>query len=232
MGAGLLSICEYAEAILVAILLALFAKAFVFEAFDIPSGSMEGTLLVGDHVVVDKLLFAPHRGPWKRLLPYRELTPGDVVVFKSKDDPSVDLVKRIAAVGGDTVRITRKRLFRNGTAVDEPWATFRDSEVYGSDAALPGELRTRDELAELTVPPGTFFALGDNRDGSRDSRVWGCVPFEHVKGRPVFVYWSRTGPDSSEIRTSGRGAALRQAIATALHLFDRTRWRRTFRVVR
>jgi signal peptidase I len=219
---------EYAEAVLVAVLLALFAKAYAFEAFEIPSGSMEDNLLVGDHVLVDKLAYAPHEGPWRALLPYREVARGDVFVFRGTKEPGKDFIKRAVAVGGDTVAVERKALFVNGSAVPEPYVVHRDARILtGPD--VPEVLRGRDELPPRRVPEGSVFALGDNRDDSQDSRFVGPVPLASVKGRAVLVYWSY---DAGGSTFTGRGAALRKAVATALHFFARTRWSRTFRVVR
>ena len=222
---GLLTACAYAEAILVAVLLALFARAYLFEAFEIPSGSMERTLLVGDHIVVDKAAYAPHRGPWRFLLPYREVSPGDVVVFRSPEEPGKDLIKRAIGLPGDTIRLMGDRLTRNGERVGEPYAVYRS-------LARPEEESTAspDAWGPTTVPRGTFLALGDNRDDSRDSRTWGPVPFGQVKGRALFVYWSREPRERD--RFTGRGVAVRRFLDGAVHFFDQTRWPRTFRPVR
>ncbi|HKC25161.1 MAG TPA: signal peptidase I [Thermoanaerobaculia bacterium] len=219
---------EYVEAALVAVILALFAKAFVFEAFAIPSGSMEDGLLVGDHVLVDKLVYAPHRGPWRRLLPYREVARGDVIVFRGGEDPGQDFIKRAVAVAGDTVSIERKRLLVNGLPLKEPYAVHKDPRVLGTDG-VPAGLRGRDDFGPFAVPGGTVFALGDNRDDSRDSRFTGPVPLASVKGRALLVYWSYQEPERA---FTGRGASLRKALSTAVHFFTRTRWERSFRVIR
>ena len=219
---------EYAEAVLVAVLLALFAKAWAFEAFEIPSGSMEPGLLVGDHVLVDKLAYAPHEGPWRALLPYREVSRGDVFVFRGTKEPGKDFIKRAVAVGSDTVALERKALLVNGVAVAEPYAVHTDPRVL-TGPGVPEVLRGRDELAPQRIPEGNVFALGDNRDDSQDSRFVGPVPLSSVKGRALLVYWSY---DAAGATFSGRGASLRKAVATALHFFGRTRWSRSFRVVR
>jgi signal peptidase I len=219
---------EYAEAALVAVLLALFAKVYAFEAFEIPSGSMEDGLLVGDHVLVDKLAYAPHRGPWRVLLPYRDVARGDVFVFRGTEEPAKDFIKRAVAVGGDTVRVERKRLFVNARPVFEPWAVHKDPRVLVGEG-VPAALAARDELPATPVPEGTVFAMGDNRDDSRDSRFTGPVPLACVKGRALLVYWSF---ESGGAEFTGRAAPLRKALATALHFFTRTRWERSFRVVR
>jgi signal peptidase I len=219
---------EYAEAILVAVILALFAKAYVFEAFEIPSGSMETNLLVGDHVLVDKFCYAPHRGPWARLLPYRDVARGEVFVFRSPKEPSRDLIKRAVAVSGDTVRIERKRVSIDGTPLEEPYARHRDPRTYTNED-VPAPLRGRDDFGPLTVPPGTVFALGDNRDDSLDSRFLGTAPVASVRGRALLVYWSYEQPRRA---FAGRGAGLRKVLDTAVHFVSRTRWERSFRAVR
>ena len=219
---------EYVEAVLVAVVFALFVKAFLFEAYQIPSGSMEDSLLVGDHVVVDKLAWSPRGLPWGPLLPRRELRRGDVVVFKGPEDPGRDFIKRAAAVGGETVEIRDKRLRVNGVEADEPWVVHRDPALL-TGSGVPASLRGRDELEPVTLPAGTFFALGDNRDESRDSRAFGPVPGPLVKGRALFVYWSVRPPAEA---IAGRSAGIRRLLDGAIHFFARTRWDRTLRVVR
>lgn len=225
---ALATLREYLEAVLVAVVFALFVKAFLFEAYQIPSGSMEESLLVGDHVVVDKLVWAPRGLPWGPLLPRRELRRGDVVVFKGPEDPDRDFIKRAVAVGGETVEVRAKRLRVDGVERDEPYVIHRDPKLLTA-ADVPVSLRGRDELPPRTLPPGTFFALGDNRDESRDSRTWGPVPGGLVVGRALFVYWSiRPSPEP----IAGRSAGVRRLLDAAIHFFSRTRWERTFRAVR
>ncbi len=219
---------EYVEAVLVAVVFALFAKAFLFEAYQIPSGSMEESLLVGDHVVVDKLAWAPRSLPWGPLLPRRELRRGDVVVFRGPEEPGRDFIKRVVALGGETVEIRDKRLRVNGVESDEPYVVHRDAAL-ATGSGLPASLLGRDEMAPRAVPADAFFALGDNRDESRDSRAWGPVPRSLVRGRALFVYWSSRPPAEP---IAGRSAGLRRALDGAVHFFPRTRWERTLRVVR
>ena len=218
---------ETAEAVLVAAALALFVKAFVFQIFHVPTSSMEATVLTGDRIVVDKFAYAPHAGPWARLLPYRTLMRGDVVVFRDPRDASRDLLKRAVATGGDTVEQRAKGLRVNGFARDEPFAVHRDETTYSAGA--PPVLAKRDSFGPLTVPEGRFFAMGDNRDDSQDSRFWGSAPATNLEGRAVCVLWSWAPANRS---FSGRGAALRRTLDTGLHFFARTRWNRTFRAVR
>jgi signal peptidase I len=219
---------EYVEAVLVAVIFALFVKAFLFETYQIPSGSMEESLLVGDHVVVDKLAWAPRGLPWGPLLPRRVLRRGDVVVFKGPEEPERDFIKRAVALGGETVEIRGKRLRVNGKEPHEPYAVHRDPAVLAGEG-LPAALEGRDELAARTLPEGTFFALGDNRDESRDSRAWGPVPWRLARGRALLVYWSVRPPPEP---IGGRSAGVRRLLDGAIHFFSRTRWDRTFRVVR
>ncbi|HQQ78844.1 MAG TPA: signal peptidase I [Thermoanaerobaculia bacterium] len=218
---------ETAEAVLVAAALALFVKAFVFQIFHVPTASMEDTVLAGDRIVVDKFAYAPHAGPWARFLPYRSLTRGDVVVFRDPRDASRDLLKRAVATAGDRVEQRAKALRVNGVSRAEPYAVHRDGSTYGADA--PPALAKRDTFGPAEVPEGRFFAMGDNRDDSQDSRTWGPAPAANLEGRAVCVLWSWAPPDRS---FSGRGAALRRTLDTGLHFFARTRWNRTFRAVR
>jgi signal peptidase I len=219
---------EYVEAALVAVVFALFVKAFLFEAYQIPSASMEESLLVGDHVVVDKLAWAPRGLPWGPVLPHREIRHGDVVVFKGPEDPGRDFIKRAVAFGGETVEIRAKRLRVDGVERDEPFVVHRDPALL-TGGGVPAALLWRDELAPATLPRRSFFALGDNRDESRDSRVFGPVSLDLVKGRALFVYWSVRPPEEP---FTGRSAGVRRILDGALHFFSRTRWERTLRAVR
>lgn len=224
--AALLSACEYLEAILVAVLLAVFTRAFVFQAFEIPSGSMEETLLVGDHVLVNKFVHARSSGPWRALLPYAEVETGEVIVFRSPERPDLDLVKRVVGRPGDTLRIEGKSLIRNGRKAEEPWALFREPPPPGPWLAAPE--RPREGMPERRVPDGSLFVMGDNRDDSRDSRFWGPVPRGLVRGRTVLVYWSRRAEPGGAPRTTG----LSRLLDAALDFPRRTRWSRSFRLVR
>ncbi len=226
-GRGPALLREYVEAVLVAVVFALFAKAFLVETYQIPSGSMEPSLLVGDHVVVDKLGWAPRKLPWGPLLPSRGIRRGDVVVFRGPEEPGRDFIKRAVALPGETVEVRDKRIVVDGVVQAEPWVVHRDPAVLSGEG-LPASLRGRDELAPRTLPGGAFFALGDNRDESRDSRAWGPVPLGNVRGRALFVYWSVRPPEEPIL---GRNAGLRRLLDGAIHFFSRTRWERTFRAV-
>jgi signal peptidase I len=220
-------IAETAEAVLVAAALALFVKAFVVQIFHVPTSSMEGTVLTGDRIVVDKVAYAPHAGAWVRLLPYREARRGDVAVFRDPRDASRDLLKRVVATGGDTVEQRAKVLRVNGFVREERFAVHRDATTYGAEA--PPALAKRDSFGPVAVPAERFFAMGDNRDDSQDSRFWGTAPVASLEGRAVCILWSWA---PGERTFSGRGAAFRRTLDAALHFLGRTRWDRTFRVIR
>ena len=162
-----------------------------------------------------------------RLLPYRTLTRGDVVVFRDPRDPSRDLLKRAVAIGSDTVEQRAKELRINGFEREEPFVVHRDPTTYGLDA--PPALAGRDSFGPVSVPVGAFFAMGDNRDDSLDSRFWGPAPAANLEGRAVCVLWSWAPADRT---FSGRGAFLRRMLDGAIHFLGRTRWNRTFRVTR
>ena len=212
---------EYAEVVLVAVVFALFVRTFLVQAFVVPTPSMENTVLVGDHLVVNKFIFAPHL--WGGILPYREISRGDVFVFKFPEDPQRDFIKRAVALPGDVLEIRDKVVFVNGERQPDPRAIHAESRIWPDDRELPEALRRRDQLAPARIAAGTCFALGDNRDSSYDSRFWGPVPASNVKGRALFIYWSLAPP------------ALPAATGLAGRLKDvlrRTRWNRTFLSVR
>lgn len=176
---------EYVEAILVALLLALFIRTFVVQAFKIPSGSMIPTLLVGDHILVNKFTYGiknPFTGStWVSL---GEPQPHDIIVFKYPKNPSQDFIKRVIGVAGDRIEIIDKKVYVNGELFVEPNAVFLDKQI------LPGGTQPRDNFGPVTVPSGSLFVMGDNRDNSHDSRFWRFVDLKAVKGKAFMLYWS------------------------------------------
>ena len=223
---------EYGEAILIAAIFLRFTNAFVLQTFYIPSGSMENTLLIGDHLFVNRFIYGETKGsPLEGLLPARPLQRGDIVVFRSKEDPIVDVVKRCIGLPGDRIRITDKELFLNGQRVeDELYTRHTDPITYKNLPAYQPNRRRRDNFGPLVVPDKHYFFMGDNRDHSYDSRFWGPLPAHLVKGRAVVIYWSYGGRMTREDaqgldRILGVGR-------TALGFFTQSRWGRTFRVVR
>lgn len=176
---------EYAEAIVIALVLALFIRTFVVQAFKIPSGSMEPTLEIGDHILVNKFIYGI-KIPFTsiNLFPWEKPKPGDVIVFIYPLERSKDFIKRVVGVEGDIVKIINKKLFINGSEVPDSHAVYRE------DAIFSAEVQKRDNFGPVTVPQGKLFVLGDNRDRSLDSRFWGFVPLEDVRGKAFIIYWS------------------------------------------
>ncbi|MBI2527208.1 MAG: signal peptidase I [Candidatus Rokubacteria bacterium] len=180
---------EYSEAIVVAVLLALVIRAFVVQAFTIPSGSMMDTLLVGDYILVNKFLFGPEIPFTDTHLPgFRDPARGDVIVFKYPNDESRDFIKRIVALGGETVQVRDNRVYVNGRSVDEPYV--RPGSVPTATSGHCGYLYA---CEPTVVPPGSYFVMGDNRDNSQDSRYWGFVKREKIRGKAFLIYWSWNG---------------------------------------
>jgi signal peptidase I len=181
---------EYAEALAVAFLLALFIRTFIVQAFKIPSGSMLPTLQIGDHILVNKLQYGirvPIVG--QRVVSFTDPKRGDIIVFVYPVDPQKDFIKRVIGQPGDTIEVKHKQIYVNGDKVDDPYGHFVDG---------PGEnsrLTPRDNYGPVTVPPDKVFVMGDNRDRSYDSRFWGFVPLDDVKGKAFVIYWSWDGSD-------------------------------------
>ena len=222
----------------------LFIITFILQAFEIPSESMVRTLLVGDHVFVDRLTptaKASYIGP---LIPYREIQHGDIIVFLHPKEAGMYVVKRIIGVPGDRIRLIDGKVYRNGVALDEPYVihSLGDFNPYRDQfpVALPeGEVSPewpivmRDHVkdGELIIPPDNFFGMGDNRDVSLDSRFWGFIPRENIIGRPLFIYWSFNTPKDQYQRTSMEDR-VGFLVHVVVHFFDETRWSRMFRPVR
>jgi signal peptidase I len=180
---------EYFESICVAVILALFVRTFVVQAFKIPTGSMENNLLIGDHLLVNKFIFAPTLWSWERtLLPIDPIRRGDIIVFKFPEDPNRDFIKRTIGLPGDTVELRNKKVYINGKPLDEPYVHFLFPAEGGP--AEEGGFDPRRNYGPVTVPPDKYFMMGDNRDNSEDSRYWGFMPREYVKGKALFIYFS------------------------------------------
>jgi len=219
---------EYYEALLIAVIFVNFARIFVFQAFKIPTGSMEDNLKVGDHIIVNKFIYGP--GPaLGGLLPLRDVKRGDIIVFRYPLQPDTDFVKRVIGMPGDTVEIRDKVVSVNGTALSEPYVLHDDPQIYPLQPALPEPYRSRDQFGPFKVPQGQYFAMGDNRDRSSDSRYWGTVPRTMIKGRAFMVYWSFRGqPPPPDAPPSDR---VKELFGVVIHFFTRTRWDRTFLIV-
>jgi signal peptidase I len=181
---------EYFESICVAVILAFFVRTFVVQAFKIPTGSMENNLLIGDHLLVNKFVFAPTLTSIERmLLPIDPIRRGDIVVFKYPEDPARDFIKRVVGLPGDTIEMRSKKVYVNGTPLDEPYVRFLEPPDEGVSSA-PDVDDLRSSFPLMTVPSDQYFMMGDNRDNSQDSRYWGFLQRDFVKGKALFVYFS------------------------------------------
>lgn len=230
------------------LVVALFIITFVVQPFDIPSASMENTLLIGDHLLADRVRLSPP-APWAaHLLPYHTLQHGDIVVFMSTPadasaPPGTHIVKRLIGLPGDRIKLVHGVVYRNGLALVEPYAIHsggyepaRDDWPNGGplfetapewQAALPQYLVD----GELVVPPGKYFCMGDNRDDSLDSRYWGFVPLANLIGRPSVIYWSYQSSES-DYEAQGMGDRLGGLLSVLIHAPTRTRWTRTLHIPR
>jgi signal peptidase I len=238
---------EFLASLAAVLVTGLFIITFIVQAFEIPSSSMENTLLIGDHVFVNREQFAPRTRWLGPILPYRQIRRGDIVVFLSPAEPGLYVVKRIIGIPGDRLHLRDGVVYRNGEKLDEPYVIHQGGEAgynpYRDNfpAVAPSEMNnvTPDwELAlpqhiqgdDLVVPANSYFGMGDNRDVSLDSRYWGFIPQENVIGRPMFIYWSFETPPGQylEREFSQRVGFL---VHVVVHFFDETRWRRTFKAV-
>jgi signal peptidase I len=240
---------EYLESIVVAVILALFIRTFAVQAFKIPTGSMEQNLLIGDHLLVNKLVYSPSLAPWEdKLFDKKPIRRGDVVVFKYPEEPWRDFIKRVIGLPGETVEVRNRKVLVNGRPLDEDVQTCTPGpagqmicedadpshggayEVFftgaprGDDDSEPGSIH--EGWGPQVVPPGHILVLGDNRDNSRDSRFWGFLPIDQVKGRALLVYWSYEAT-REEYHRSGVVAWVKDTLSA----FGRTRWKRFFHVI-
>ena len=226
---------EWYESLLVAGIFVLFVRTFVVQTYQVPTGSMERTILIGDHLLVNKFAYAPRLPALAKLLPYRDVRRGDIIVFKKPNDdvsPGNVLVKRAVGVGGDTLTVKDKQLAVNGRPADGPQVQHIDPDVYRpGDSRVPEMAVLRDQFGPVQVPAGSYFGMGDNRDNSLDSRFWGSIPRDHIFGRPFLIYWSYEAEPNSHV-WRGALAKVRQLLGVAVHFFSRTRWDRMFTLVR
>jgi signal peptidase I len=205
------TIREYFESICVAVILALFVRTFIVQAFKIPTGSMENNLLIGDHLLVNKFVFAPTLSPVEgALLPIDPIRRGDVVVFKYPEEPERDFIKRVIGLPGETIELRNKRVYVDNRALEEPYVQYLEPPREGAPGEEGTEFDVRRQYGPVTVPAGHYFMMGDNRDNSQDSRYWGFLPREYVKGKALFVYFS-----FAEVAGPGQ-------------LFSSVRWSRLF----
>jgi len=241
------TISEYLESLLVTVILALFGTSFVVQAFKIPSQSMERTLLVGDHLLVNKFIFGG-RGQWyDKFLPYRTLQRGDIIVFKYPYQDHPHFVKRVIGLPGDRLKIVDQQVYINDKPLNEPYVVHDPSSGYdplnysfppvGSQIYMSPlqpewahEIRKYIQGDELVVPPDRYFAMGDNRDHSLDSRYWGFVDRDAIMGRPFLIYWS-VDANSTDYGETSFAQRILGIFDTLMHLPARTRWGRMLHTV-
>jgi signal peptidase I len=230
------------QSLLGTVVIAVFVITFIVQAFQIPSGSMENTLLIGDYLLVNKLCYGGS-GLGDHLMPYQKVQRGDIIVFHYPVDPTQHFVKRVIGLPGDRLRMVNKKVLINGHLLDEPYVHFLEppNNLFRDDfprTDIPApflegkwwlEMRKLVENGQLIIPEGHYFVMGDNRDDSQDSRYWGFVPRENIIGRPLLIYWSVNSSDqNSEASVSGRVYHFAYAVT---HIFQITRWNRTLRLV-
>jgi signal peptidase I len=234
---------HYLNSLASTVVIAVFVITFIVQAFQIPSESMEKTLLIGDYLLVDKVHFGQSR-IWRWLLPYDDVQRQDIMVFRYPLNPQQHFVKRVIALPGDRVRLINKHVYVNDVRQDDDYATFNwsqrdkfrdnfpDGGLYGNKISSQWFMQAQKlvENDELIVPQGSYFVLGDNRDDSYDSRYWGFVPAENIVGRPLLIYFSldRTAPILSDEQPSDKLSVLAYDVT---HLVESLRWRRMFRTV-
>lgn len=231
----------------VTLLLLLFGTTMLAQPFVIPTGSMQDNLLVGDHLLVDKLAYAPSGPISKYLLPYQEPQHGDIIVFRYPPDLNVTLVKRLIGLPGDRLRITNGIVFRNGKRLNEPYvyhkyaynpaldnfpnACCRPVKENAAVKAQRSMLERNVAGGEIVMPKDNYFAMGDNRDNSSDSRYWGFVPRANIVGKPFLIYWSYRA-STEDLTGESVGSVVSHAVDLGQHFFTRTRWSRTLMPVR
>ena len=238
---------EFLASLAAVLVTGLFIITFIVQAFEIPSSSMENTLLIGDHVFVNRVQFSPRTGWVGPVVPYRQIKRGDIVVFLSPAQPGLYVVKRVIGIPGDRIHLRDGAVYRNGEKLDEPYVlhTSGDYVPYRDNfpAVPPTDFNSnvtpawQEELPQhiqgddIVIPPNSYFGMGDNRDVSLDSRYWGFIPQENVIGRPMFIYWSFETPANQyqETEISQRLGFLAHVV---IHFFDETRWKRTLKAVK
>jgi signal peptidase I len=232
---------EFIASMATIFVMGLFIVTFNFQAFEIPSSSMLNTLLIGDHLFVDRTTAAPKSAWISGIVPYREIERGDIVVFISPIQPGLHVVKRIIGVPGDRIQLREGRLYRNGAAVEEPYVipasqgsplnSFPPSDLFHLQQEWRLTIREHVRDHDLVVPQGRYFAMGDNREKSFDGRYWGFIPRENIIGRPMFIYWSFDTPED-QFQKTAMSERIKWLFHVAINFFTDTRWKRTLALVR
>jgi len=215
---------EYFESIVIAVILALFVRTWAVQAFKIPTGSMENNLLIGDHLLVNKFVFAPSlAGPERALMPMRAIRRGDIVVFKYPDEPERDFIKRVIGLPGETIELRNKKVYVNGQPLDEPYVHFLEPAHNAQEVT---SFDVRERYGPVQVPEEQYFVMGDNRDNSQDSRYWGFLPRGYIKGQALMIYWSFDTGAQAQADGGGISGTVSRMFSVVTHFFTRTRWER------
>src|SRR5690349_3734004 len=223
---------EYFESIVIAVVLALFVRTWVVQAFKIPTGSMENNLLIGDHLLVNKFVFGPTPlSIGRATLPVRPMRRGDIVVFKYPEEPDRDFIKRVIGLPGETVELRNKKVFINGKPLDEPYVHFLQPPSVVSELHELTSFDVRERYGPVTVPPNQYFVMGDNRDNSQDSRYWGFLSRDLIKGKSLVIYWSYQA-EREDYQDESASATAKGLVSVFAHFFTRTRWDRMFHQTR
>jgi signal peptidase I len=219
---------EYFELIAETAIFVFFVMTFVVQAFQIPTGSMESTLLVGDFLLVNKFVYSENHFPFeKKIMPRKDLERYDVVVFKYPKELSKDFVKRVIALEGEKVEIKGKQVFINDKPISEGYKVHKDNHVYQKNSYFQYDDSIRDNFGPMVVPTGHCFVMGDNRDNSMDSRYWGFLPLSYIKGKPWVIYFSYRAEKEAYLKTS-----FRERLKKILSFIPKARWGRVLRVIK
>jgi signal peptidase I len=223
---------EWLESLVFSLIFVFFFTNFIAQATQVPTESMKPTIMVGDHFFLDKFAFPANYPDFVlRILPTRHISRGNIVAFKSPENPKIPFIKRVIGLPGETIEIRDKQVFINGEQLEEPYTHFIDFHTYNKLSGIPDEYIIRDNFGPRVIPPDSYFMMGDNRDNSNDSRYWGTVNIKNIIGRPLFVYWSYEA-DPYDPRPKSVVEYAKEYGSVALHFFSRTRWSRTGKILR
>jgi signal peptidase I len=218
---------EWLESLVFSLIFVFFFTNFIAQATQVPTESMKPTILVGDHFFLDKFAFpANYPEMLLRILPIRTIGRGEIVAFKSPENPKIPFIKRVIGLPGETLEIRDKRVYINGAELKESYKHFIDSNIYERDSGIPNDYIVRDNFGPITIPSDSYFMMGDNRDNSNDSRYWGVVNGKNMIGKPLFIYWSYEAPPYDP-RPKSITEYVQEYASVALHFVSKTRWSRT-----
>jgi signal peptidase I len=223
---------EWLESLVFSLIFVFFFTNFIAQATQVPTESMKPTILVGDHFFLDKFAFPANYPQFmSKVLPAREIRRGDIVAFRSPENPKVPFIKRTIGLPGETLEIRDKTVYIDGKALQEPYKYFMDPNVYERSSGIPSDYIVRDNYGPKVIPPNCYFMMGDNRDNSNDSRYWGVVNGNNIIGKPLFIYWSYDAPPYDPRSRSILEYAHEYA-SVAINFFSKTRWARTGKLLR